>query len=339
MKAIVALEEGDADVDPVILATKLSSVGHRVHIRSALGGSSGTTSCFFELRNEFLVVYHSASASAVASPFASSCSRKEGGEDPQEEEYFIVEPRFRDHFAIPQPTPRYSGLLQAIPQEVAAPPSVLTPLVHLLCSEMSLAFQEQGLSLPPWRQSKSLLSKWLPAKARDMDLEGSPLGSPRPRSMSPDSASPRMMVTAFTPAPTPTPAPITTATRGLVTLSTSSSGNLTPSFVRDDDSPRAVLRHVAAVLSNSGTPSHPHLRPPPPIITTQTSTKQRSLLSADLAASGASTPQHRPDARSPKSVHSATTTTATATAIALQASGWTTAPIRTVRMAGAPSVA
>ena len=35
----------------------------------------------------------------------------------------------------------------------------LSPLVQLLCSEMSLAFEQHALSLPPWRQPKSLLSK------------------------------------------------------------------------------------------------------------------------------------------------------------------------------------
>lgn len=46
-----------------------------------------------------------------------------------------------------------------LPEVMVAPAARLEPLVTLLCSEMSLAFEQHGLSLPPWRQSKSLLSK------------------------------------------------------------------------------------------------------------------------------------------------------------------------------------
>jgi hypothetical protein len=46
-----------------------------------------------------------------------------------------------------------------VPSELVTTPALLGPLVQLLCSEMSLAFEELGHSLPPWRQSRSLLSK------------------------------------------------------------------------------------------------------------------------------------------------------------------------------------
>lgn len=46
-----------------------------------------------------------------------------------------------------------------LPEVMVAPAAQLSPLVQLLCSEMSLAFEKHGLSLPPWRQSKSLISK------------------------------------------------------------------------------------------------------------------------------------------------------------------------------------
>ena len=46
-----------------------------------------------------------------------------------------------------------------LPSVLVGTAAQLTPLVQLLCSEMSLAFEQHGLSLPPWRQSKSLLSK------------------------------------------------------------------------------------------------------------------------------------------------------------------------------------
>ena len=70
-----------------------------------------------------------------------------------------LQPHFREQFEISHPTPRYSGLLAMLPQVLVAPPAQLAPLVQLLCAEMSLAFEQHGLSLPPWRESKSLLSK------------------------------------------------------------------------------------------------------------------------------------------------------------------------------------
>lgn len=70
-----------------------------------------------------------------------------------------LQPHFREQFEISQPTARYSGLLSMVPAVFVGTSVELTPLVQLLCSEMTLAFEQHGLSLPPWRQSKSLLSK------------------------------------------------------------------------------------------------------------------------------------------------------------------------------------
>ena len=71
----------------------------------------------------------------------------------------VLQPHFREQFEISHPTPRYSGLLAMLPSVMVGTAAQLTPLVQLLCAEMSLAFEQHGLSLPPWRQSKSILSK------------------------------------------------------------------------------------------------------------------------------------------------------------------------------------
>lgn len=49
--------------------------------------------------------------------------------------------------------------------------------VNFLCAEMSLAFQQQGTVVPPWRQVSSMLSKWMPRKSMDEQVShgGSPL--------------------------------------------------------------------------------------------------------------------------------------------------------------------
>ena len=293
MKRDLVEEEGD--LDPIALATKLVNVGYKVAIRSALGAcgtKSSSSDCFYNLRNEFLVV---------------------SGEGDETGTKFIIEVRFRDHFTIPHPTQRYAHLLDAVPTEVVVAPQRLLELVNLLCSEMSFAFQEQGLSLPPWRQSKSLLSKWLPAKSKDLEVS-----TPSSFSGSP---------------PTDQEHTVT------LTLSRESSGMLTPSCVLQADSPRAVLRGAAAALrvTRSGCP---------PV-------KQRSLLSADIAASGGSTPKNTNNStnkgRSENFAPCAAAvarggvggacTTSSSGAVGGNgvrgSSGWVTPPIRRVRMVGA----
>lgn len=39
--------------------------------------------------------------------------------------------------------------------------------------QMALSFQERGLAVPPWRRTPSMLSKWLPAKSRDIPMTSS----------------------------------------------------------------------------------------------------------------------------------------------------------------------
>lgn len=222
------------ELDTVVLATKLTSVGYKVHLRSALGGGPGIEA-FQSLRNEFLIV--------------AGVGEDEGID-------YIVEGRFKSHFAIPHPTERYQGLMTAVPEELVAQRATLPPLVQLLCAEMSLAFDQQGLSLAPWRQSKSLLSKWLPSKARDKEV-ASPFGSPRAASLQASGE-----------------------------LSAVTSGALTPSGHLEDDSPRAVLRDAREVLE--GRRGDPMNRTSLPGI------KPRSLLSADLAAAASPTACRKP---------------------------------------------
>lgn len=264
----VLLAEED-EVDGVVLASKLTAAGYRVAVRQALGGGSGVQ-VFSNLRHSFLLV------TAQDCPCA--------GID------FIVEPHFREQFEISHATPRYTGLLNLLPLVMVGTAAQLAPLVQLLCSEMSLAFEEWGLSLPPWRQSKSLLSKWLPSKARDYDL--SPYSSPRAASPEP-----------------PFPLAISTAAPGahmllpcydsgiLAPISEGPSGSVTPAtFSGDDASPRAVLRDASAALfsQQSGGAYAPHAQREGsvesaggvPTPGAAPNLVRKSLLSSSLAASG-----------------------------------------------------
>ena len=70
----------------------------------------------------------------------------------------------REQFAISQSTEEYEKLLSQIPGEFVGTSTRLRPLVKLLCLKMEQAFQDTGLTRPPWRQPESMLSKWLPSK-------------------------------------------------------------------------------------------------------------------------------------------------------------------------------
>ncbi|KXZ50390.1 hypothetical protein GPECTOR_16g563 [Gonium pectorale] len=133
----------ECDPDVILLATKLSAVGYNVNVRTALGGGP---SCFRNLRHEFLAVR---------------------GRGDYEGVEFIVEPRFREAFSIPHPTAEYAELLAAAPDVFVGPSARLVPIVQTLCSLMAASFEAQGLTLPPWRRTQSMLSKWLPNRSRD----------------------------------------------------------------------------------------------------------------------------------------------------------------------------
>lgn len=140
-KRAVLLEENEPDT--ILLATKLSNVGYSVVVRAALGGGAA---CFRNLRHEFLSVRGSGDYEGVE---------------------YIVEPRFREQFLISHPTEEYSELLEHVPDVFVGTSSRLIPVVQVLCAEMADSFQIKNLTLPPWRRTQSMLSKWMPNKARD----------------------------------------------------------------------------------------------------------------------------------------------------------------------------
>lgn len=170
--ASVLEEEGS--MCAVVLASKLAQVGYRVSIRTALGGGAGLKA-FAHLSHEFLV---------VAPP---------GGQLSLVPE-IIVDPHFRDQFDIPQAAPWYRQVVAAVPVMYAGNTTRLKAMVRLVCGEMGAAFSERGTVAPPWRSVKSLLSKWLPTKARDTSvseaLTSSPPSSRRGSGKSPAGASP-----------------------------------------------------------------------------------------------------------------------------------------------------
>jgi uncharacterized protein (TIGR01615 family) len=285
LKRSVCAEEGFLDV--AVLATGLVGVGYRrVQLRSALGGGAGAD-CFANLRNEFLVVADEA----------------EGAD-------YIVGPSFRDHFTIPCPTPRYAALLEGVPSEIVARREALAPAVRLLCGEMSAAFQAAGVALPPWRHERAVLSKWLPARAKDVEV-ASPSDSPKAGSAA---DAPFLRCGGADPP-------------GSGGWSSATSGAITPAASCEGESPRAVLNRAAVVLISC-----------PPLAGPRLPLKPRSLLSADLAV--------RPHRAAPGSKAQGKATSCSDRAAAPVAAealvrlvGWQEPPIRRVRMQGTRTAA
>jgi hypothetical protein len=284
----------DGDVDGVVLASKLTLCGYRVAVRQALGGGQGTA-VFSNLRHSFLLVTaplgcacagvdYIVEVKLLAMSGCYSCRTALAYQHllrPSRGRLILarrrplpvcLQPHFREQFEISQPTARYGGLLAMLPAVFVGTAAELLPLVQLLCSEMTLAFEQHGLSLPPWRQSKSLLSKWLPSKLRDYDL--SPYGSPR--AASPE---PLFPLTCFA---------VSTQLQlqhgHSHPASESVSGSITPAFSggkeEEDGSPRAVLHSASTALLSQ------QLTGTSPTLSGGVAAPRKSLLSSSLAATG-----------------------------------------------------
>ncbi|KAL4437226.1 hypothetical protein ABPG75_004365 [Micractinium tetrahymenae] len=135
----------DGQLDLECLVDQLHDLGYACYLKHNNPADPGhrhniQPSCLEKLRHEFIVVA--------------------GRADGSLSHWCLVDPRFREQFAIAQPTPTYDRLLKAAPVEFVGTPLRLQALVESLCSEMAEAFLSQGLMLPPWRKFHALLSKW-----------------------------------------------------------------------------------------------------------------------------------------------------------------------------------
>lgn len=177
----------DANDTCLSLAQALSARGHAVSIRHCLGGGVGGA-CLRNLRHSFLsytppqpnshkavnarssALSCSIGASSMGATTTSSSSATR----------CIIDPCFREQFEIAHATPRYAAVLEALPAVYVGPEDRMPALVELLCTEMSLAFKAQNVLLPPWRQAKSMLSKWQPRRSLEEHVcFGVRPGSPR----------------------------------------------------------------------------------------------------------------------------------------------------------------
>lgn len=146
------------------LVAAAQALGYSVRLRDCVGGGQGV-SCLQNLRHSFLIL----------SPSAHAPHARHGACYPSEE--IVIDPTFKDNFVIAHPSPRYSAVLEAVPVVFVGSLSRVQPLVAALCSEMALAFKEAGSVMPPWRTTRSMMTKWMPRKSLDLPL-GASAGGP-----------------------------------------------------------------------------------------------------------------------------------------------------------------
>ena len=124
--------------------------GYEVCLRTALGGGQGVD-CLHNLRHNFLVI------------------RPPGKPG---EASFIVDIEFQAQFQVAHATSTYQSLVDNMEGEFIGTEQKLRSVIQFLCEEMALAFREQDVGLPPWRQTSSMLSKWCPRRSADYMPDG-----------------------------------------------------------------------------------------------------------------------------------------------------------------------
>ena len=89
-----------------------------------------------------------------------------------------MEPDIKAHFVISRPTPAYARLVDALPSTFVGTHQTLVRLVDFMCEQMNGSFRESGMSVPPWRKNKAILSKWFLPTATSRSHPATPSGSP-----------------------------------------------------------------------------------------------------------------------------------------------------------------
>lgn len=75
-------------------------------------------------------------------------------------EPLLICPSFAEAFATSPPTPRYAAVLSAVPPLLVAPLPRVVRGTLLLGAELARCFERQDRSLPPWRHTDALLTRY-----------------------------------------------------------------------------------------------------------------------------------------------------------------------------------
>ena len=110
--------------------------------------------------------------------YASASATPMKPEDATSTGVLLMEPYLRAHFVISRPTERYERLLDTLPPHFVGSHKRLATLVDFMSEQMLASFKERGMPVPPWRQNKSILSKWFLPTATSRSQPTTPAGSP-----------------------------------------------------------------------------------------------------------------------------------------------------------------
>mmetsp|Transcript_6271 Transcript_6271/g.16160 ORF Transcript_6271/g.16160 Transcript_6271/m.16160 type:complete len:365 (-) Transcript_6271:320-1414(-) len=148
---------GRDGVDVMPMTVELARLGYDVIFRESMGGYQMGINYLTNLRHEFAYVVTSDNCRAETADAAAQSL----------DERVLIEFNLRQQFAIASPTKRFEKVLQLVPEEFVGTKSQLVDLIALVSIEIEQAFKARNLELPPWRQARSLLSKWFPRMAKD----------------------------------------------------------------------------------------------------------------------------------------------------------------------------
>jgi uncharacterized protein (TIGR01615 family) len=82
------------------------------------------------------------------------------GERRWSEAALLVDPFFREAFALARPAPEHAALLAALPRVFVGPPLRLCRLLERLAPRLDAAYAAAALTRPPWRSHAALLARW-----------------------------------------------------------------------------------------------------------------------------------------------------------------------------------
>ena len=146
---------GGGKTDLMSLAGRFADMGFAVRVRRAVGDSS-TEGMLTVLRHSFIEV--------------------RAHED--EGEILVVDPTFREQFAVNAARPWFDSLLAQVPDCLVAPRDSLAQLVRALGDATKALFVEMDLALPPWRRTSALMTKWFPPRPQDTNISWSSRSPP-----------------------------------------------------------------------------------------------------------------------------------------------------------------
>ena len=92
----------------------------------------------------------------------------------------MVDPSFKEQFEIGHVTPRYACVLAEVPATFIGTQEQIVAVVEIMSKEISRAFQQTGATLPPWRHTASMLSKWQPCNSQDLHFDAQTLDNRAP---------------------------------------------------------------------------------------------------------------------------------------------------------------